>query len=103
MLHPVVAASSGALAEIASDLGRGRLCLVECDKPITSLLLSDLLDRLSACESFVICTLQQGFVEPLCDNGEGEGRLSLTRSCFIPRRAEYINRYENRHLRDRGF
>ena len=47
-MHPLVAASSGVLADIASDLGRGRSCLVECDKPLTAFLLADLRDRLGA-------------------------------------------------------
>jgi cell division protease FtsH len=45
---PPFAAPSGTLADIASDLGRGRSCLVECDKPLTASLLADLRDRLGS-------------------------------------------------------
>ena len=39
---------SGTLADIASDLCRGRSCLVECDKPTTASLMADLRDRIGA-------------------------------------------------------
>ena len=47
-MHSLIAAPSAALADIASDLGRGRSCLVECEKPDTASLLADLRDRLTA-------------------------------------------------------
>ena len=47
-MPPLVTASTGTLADIASDLGRGRSCLVECDKPLTASLLADLRARLGA-------------------------------------------------------
>ena len=45
MLHPFDT-SLTALADIASDLCRGRSCLIECEKPDTSHLMADLRDRL---------------------------------------------------------
>ncbi len=47
-MHSLIAASSTSLADIASDMGRGRSCLVECEKPDTASLMANLRDRLTA-------------------------------------------------------
>ena len=74
MHHPVLAASSTALADIASDLSRGRSCLVECDKPITSLLMYDLRDRLSA--SSLVWEVVDG--RPVAKKGDREDQGVIT-------------------------
>ena len=73
-MHALIAAPSAALADIASDLCRGRSCLVECEKPDTVSLMAELRDRLTA--SLLAWDVVDG--RPIAKKGDREDQGVIT-------------------------